>query len=503
VVNQKKFEKNINNWRIISYKEIVPAPGRTLFIIGNGFDMMHGANSSYYSFRDSLSKNNSLRQNLETFTTVNDLWADFENALAHIDMQFFSSRLNIDNWLDIMGAYEEDAGAAEFYMAEETATQIVSDIVDDLQQYFYNWVSKLSIETDDRPLRGMFEKIGDSKFLNFNYTEFVEDLYHIPESSICYIHGCRRKRKGYPKPQLILGHAVGASDAEFDKRDRTQVDMRSPKRREMIYAAQEIVMQQLIECDKALTKDCTAIIQEHDGFFDDIKSISRIITIGHSLSEVDWPYFTEIISRSENMNAVEWYFGCHGLHDLDNLEKLVHHFGIGKEMIAVFRTDMIKVKVKSNPKEIMSKKAPKAKLRCTSPNGMCKVQTLGREIQIVDANTNKVQYLAEFPANITSMFFLDTEKLFMVSNDYPSGIYVFGMKGDSWQLLYELEKNKEYHFFTKSLDRILLYEDKLIFVYNNRVREHSLMDGKMIRSKQFQARNRNYLGKDVTKLFRG
>jgi hypothetical protein len=91
----------------------------------------------------------------------------------------------------------------------------------------------------------------------------------------------------------------------------------------------------------------------------------------------------------------------------------------------------------------------------------------------------------------------------MVSNDYPSGIYVFGMKGDSWQLLYELEKNKEYHFFTKSLDRILLYEDKLIFVYNNRVREHSLMDGKMIRSKQFQARNRNYLGKDVTKLFRG
>jgi hypothetical protein len=502
--NQINFEKNINNWRTVSYEDIVPVTGRTLFIIGNGFDMMHGANSSYYSFRDSLGKHNSLREDLETFTTVNDIWADFENALAHINMQFFSSRLNIDTCLDIMGAYDADAGAAEFFMATEFATQTVSDIVEDLPRYFYNWVSKLSIATDDRPLQSMFQKIGDSKVLNFNYTEFVEDLYHVSESSICYIHGCRRKRKGQSRPQLILGHAVGASDVEFEKRDRTQVDMRSPVRREMIYAAQEIAIQQLDYCDKALTKDCSAMIQEHDGFFDDIKEISRIITIGHSLSEVDWPYFAEIISRSENINTVEWYFGCHGLHDLENLEKLIQHFGINKKMVTVFRTDVIKVKMKSIPKESVPKKVQKIKQRCISPNGRWKVQTVGKEIQIVDADTNMATYSVEFPANISSMFFLDdTEMLFMVSNDYPSGIFVFGMKDDSWQLLYELEKNRENNFLTKSLYKIFLYEDRIIFVYNNRVREHSLIDGKMIQSKQFQgARNRSYPGKDVTNLFR-
>jgi hypothetical protein len=219
---------------------------------------------------------------------------------------------------------------------------------------------------------------------------------------------------------------------------------------------------------------------------------------------VDWPYFAEIISRSENIDAIEWFFGCHGLYDLENLEKLIQHFDINKKMVTVFRTDAIKVKLKPIPGENVSKKNPKVKPRCISPDGRWKVQTLGKEIQIVDTNTNMTAYAVEFPANITSVFFLaDTEKLFMISNDYPSGIFAFGMKGDSWQLLYELEKNSEKNFLTRSLYKIFLHEDRLIFVYNNRVREHSLTDGKMIRSKQFQgARKRSYPGKDVTNRFR-
>ena len=60
-------------------------PDTSLFIIGNGLDLMHGVKSSYYSFRDTLGKNNSLRFALETYLNVEDLWADFEDALAHIN----------------------------------------------------------------------------------------------------------------------------------------------------------------------------------------------------------------------------------------------------------------------------------------------------------------------------------------------------------------------------------------------------------------------------------
>jgi hypothetical protein len=52
-------------------------PDTSLFIIGNGFDLMHGVKSSYYSFRDTLG-NNSLRFALETYLNVEDLWCPLQ-----------------------------------------------------------------------------------------------------------------------------------------------------------------------------------------------------------------------------------------------------------------------------------------------------------------------------------------------------------------------------------------------------------------------------------------
>lgn len=42
-------------------------PNTTLFVIGNGFDIMHGIPSSYYNFRDTLGKNDILRFTLEAY----------------------------------------------------------------------------------------------------------------------------------------------------------------------------------------------------------------------------------------------------------------------------------------------------------------------------------------------------------------------------------------------------------------------------------------------------
>ncbi|HHV19544.1 MAG TPA: hypothetical protein GXZ27_12010 [Thermoanaerobacterales bacterium] len=45
-------------------------PDTTLFVIGNGFDIMHGVPSSYYNFRDTIGKNNILRFTLETYILI-------------------------------------------------------------------------------------------------------------------------------------------------------------------------------------------------------------------------------------------------------------------------------------------------------------------------------------------------------------------------------------------------------------------------------------------------
>ena len=40
----------------------------SLFIIGNGFDIMHGVKSSYYNFRDTIARNNILRLHWKTIS---------------------------------------------------------------------------------------------------------------------------------------------------------------------------------------------------------------------------------------------------------------------------------------------------------------------------------------------------------------------------------------------------------------------------------------------------
>lgn len=115
---KKMFESEVQTYKTIQMEDIIPS-AHTLYLIGNGFDLMHRVPSSYYNFRDSLGKKNSLRNDLETVLTAEDIWADFENALGTLNLDLMGSRDIIDMWLDNFGYYDEDSGAAEFYMAVE------------------------------------------------------------------------------------------------------------------------------------------------------------------------------------------------------------------------------------------------------------------------------------------------------------------------------------------------------------------------------------------------
>lgn len=116
--------------------------------------------------------------------------------------------------MDINGAYDEDAGAAEIYMSAEMAVGPIISMSTELMDRFRKWICSLHTNTDDRPLSDI---IKDGKVLNFNYTEFVEDLYGMDAGNICYIHGCRKKT-GKERQRLILGHIPGANDEAYDLR---------------------------------------------------------------------------------------------------------------------------------------------------------------------------------------------------------------------------------------------------------------------------------------------
>lgn len=331
---QKRFDALLMDWPVISIDEIRPKSGHVLYILGNGFDLMHGVRSSYYAFRDSLGKRNSLRRTLETWLAPDDIWADFESALAQFKISAMGSQWMADSWLDWMDAYAEDAGAAEYFMAIEAAASPLQLVTRELPRRFRMWVETLCVETEARPLKGLFQK---GKVLCFNYTEFVETLYGVPAQDVCYLHGCRRNKK----TRLILGHMSGASDAAFSFDDASAAKIKGAYRRAMSKNAQGLLLQLLSDYDDDLTKNCGQIIAAHASFFAGLRETESIIVIGHSFSPVDWDYFAEVAARLADRSRTRWYFGCHSLRDLRNLEQLLHRLHLERSQVAIFRTDTI------------------------------------------------------------------------------------------------------------------------------------------------------------------
>lgn len=122
---QKEQEEILSTLPFIQIKKTKIAltdPNTTLFIIGNGFDIMHGVPSSYYSFRDSMGRHNELREMLEMYIRKEDLWADFEECLAYLHDEAMLGTIN--DWMDtfdVKNEYDYDFSAADFFMAAETA----------------------------------------------------------------------------------------------------------------------------------------------------------------------------------------------------------------------------------------------------------------------------------------------------------------------------------------------------------------------------------------------
>lgn len=305
---------------------IVDNPSKTLYVIGNGFDIAHGVPSRHINFRDSMGKNNNLRRNLETYLKVDDLWSDFEEALAHIDGSGLLG--TVDMWLDIMGAYEPNAQAADFCMAYETAAEPAMEILRMLPKSFRRWVETL--KPSKEPIyKNLIHQNGT--YLNFNYTEFPETLYSVPSNNITYIHGCRTDKK----QNLILGHAFESGEDDDWTPSMPLPKYKSKRKQEMLSAALEGTTRYLVDYMASTTKNTKQLIAENQEFFENVTTVETIMVIGHSLSLVDYPYFREIIKY--NQNKANWLITWHSSRDLKSIRKFVGEMSIASNKITLVK----------------------------------------------------------------------------------------------------------------------------------------------------------------------
>jgi len=261
-----------------------------LYVIGNGFDIYHGIRSKYADFKAYLSyKDKPLHDLVEQYIPVDSNWSDFESALAAIDID--AVREDASQYLVSYAA--EDWRDAYNHDYQYEIEQIVVGLSSKLKFRFSEWGRQLSIPARNELAVRLLDISPSEKFLTFNYTSTLSDIYGVPRANVCYLHGDAKIGQN-----LVLGHTWRPAPRTEPKCDM-DFDLEASDVR-------------LIEGEDLLDhyfsqtfKDTKRIIADNIDFFTSFKNLHKIVVLGHSLSPVDADYYREIV-KNVDLRTVEW-----------------------------------------------------------------------------------------------------------------------------------------------------------------------------------------------------
>ena len=263
-----------------------------LYIIGNGFDIFSGLQTSYADFRRWLK-----REHVAVYDALNDMygiddnksewWNDFEIRLGHLDIIRYLNRftpppLSEEEMLKIIEKRKSDVSQAKLPPSLHGDTPCANRLrgtLEILHHCFEQWIKSTMVCIIDSHYINI-EK-NSSFFINFNYTDTLQMLYHIPDNRILFIHG--RASTG---EQLIFGHnqrhfsPVTADDGEHI----------------------------CFELDK-YHKNPYTYIYYHKELPEILKTVQFIHILGSSFSEVDNDYMDwfEMKTPSTSQWEISWY----------------------------------------------------------------------------------------------------------------------------------------------------------------------------------------------------
>lgn len=264
-----------------------------LYIIGNGFDLAHGIPSRYSDFGQYLAQVDSALSDLvgDYLEIDKDYWNEFEERLAWLDYDKV-----LDHAADFLVPYgDDDWSDAYHHDYEYEIAQVVEGLSSHLRSRFVEWIRRLPT-----PARGSFSPIRcivpSARFLSFNYTSTLQDFYRVPDANVTHIHG----RSCQADFEIILGHGW---ERQADELLSQQVDEDTDVR---VAGGYRLVDDYFAETFKPTEN----IIQQHLPFFLGLSSVSEVIVLGHSLADVDRPYFSELLGRIDK-SATRWTISYH------------------------------------------------------------------------------------------------------------------------------------------------------------------------------------------------
>mgnify|MGYP000285100304 CR=1 FL=1 len=256
-----------------------------LFIIGNGFDLAHGLKTKYEHFREYLEESDGIfLESLEEMygysigsskeLIKNYLWQDFEGNLSDIDeISIIEQGEDID-----LGLEWEDIGVEDTLNIHwESKYRFIKE----LNEYVMKWIKGINIDVQKKTDFISSEDL----FITFNYTLLLEDVYGIDKYNILHIHGSIDEDDILP----VMGH--GNKDKIIEMREIAK------SFREKFKEKQSSIYNAIANYYEITLKDVNSHILNNDSFFRRLIDVNSISIIGHSLGNVDMPYFREIYNH--------------------------------------------------------------------------------------------------------------------------------------------------------------------------------------------------------------
>ena len=298
---------------------------KRLYIIGNGFDIHHGIPSRYSNYREWLEYNEAdLIERLRNYYDVDDKewWNQFEIELGHPDMSEYIDETAFENQPDFSSDEFRDR---DYHAGQYVAKDEIGILVSDIKCTFTDWVGSLPNPVCDKKIKLDKE---DAFFINFNYTDTLQSLYHVKPSDILYIHG----NVGM-NIELVLGHnrLYSELDEEFSPNlpeppdDLDGIEL-AEWYSENLDSGEDYfhqsVKDEVVSQIHSLRKDTENIIRIHKKIFEALRGVEHVYIYGLSFSPVDEPYLDEAVSQI-NTDSTKWTVSY---YSPDDIETAKHYF---------------------------------------------------------------------------------------------------------------------------------------------------------------------------------
>lgn len=263
---------------------------RTLYVIGNGFDLAHSLPTKYNDLKKWLIQNGYIKwadmfEKLYYHCNDDGKWSDIEAALGQYDIE------EVYKW-DKNHSFNGDK------INDDPGGNVVV-VTSCLEENIKMWAKSIDISSADKQHK--FED--NSLFLTFNYTLTLEKVYGIQGDHILHIHGDIDS-----KENIVIGYKGNQYCSKEDYPTPTN--------------SEETTKVQILDQLRRFIKDTSYIIEKNRLFFNNLKDISHIVVFGHSCSDVDRPYFEKLAESV--LSKCKWTFFYHEARKKSEMENFAH-----------------------------------------------------------------------------------------------------------------------------------------------------------------------------------